>query len=127
MNKNRQKILMYAEVNRKLSEIQDTYVNNIVEELLKIHPDINEINPDDIWDTGDNALNWSYDIINANNNEEVIETLDRLQSILDNKRSTNKELSKEERLNIKIKELTEYIEKLEKENLVLKSIHSSNY
>lgn len=127
MNKNRQKILMYAEVNRKLSEIQDTYVNNIVEELLKIHPDINEINPDGIWDTGDNALNWSYDIINANNNEEVIETLDRLQSILDNKRSTNKELSKEERLNIKIKELTEYIEKLEKENLVLKSVHSSNY
>lgn len=127
MNKNRQKILMYAEVNRKLSEIQDTYVNNIVEELLKIHPDINEINPNDIWDTGDNALNWSYDIINANNNEEVIETLDRLQSILDNKRSTNKELSKEERLNIKIKELTEYIEKLEKENLVLQSIHSSNY
>lgn len=127
MNKNRQKILMYAEVNRKLSEIQDTYVNNIVEELLKIHPDINEINSDDIWDTGDNALNWSYDIINANNNEEVIKTLDRLQSILDNKRSTNKELSKEERLNIKIKELTEYIEKLEKENLVLQSIHSSNY
>lgn len=127
MNKNRQKILMYAEVNRKLSEIQDTYVNNIVEELLKIHPDINEINPDDIWDTEDNALNWTYDIINANNNEEVVETLDRLKSVLDNKRSTNKELSKEERLNIKIKELTEYIEKLEKENSVLKSIHSSNY
>lgn len=121
MNKNKQKILMYAEVNRKLSEIQDIYINNIVDELLKIHPDINEINSEDP------AEHWAYDIINASDNEEVVATLNRLNDILEEKKGTNKELTKEERLNIKIKELTEYIEKLEKEILILKSIHHNNY
>jgi hypothetical protein len=121
MNKNGQKILMYAEVGRKLSEVQDTYVTNIVDELLKIHPDINEINPED------SAENWAYDIINASDNHEVIETLNRLNDILQEKRSTNKELSKEERLNIKNKELMEYIGKLERELSIVKSVHESNY
>lgn len=116
MNRNKQKILMYAEVARKLSEAQNVYINGIVNELLKIHPDINQINPED------SAENWAFDIINASSNEEVNETLIRLESILNKKRYQSKPLSKEEILEIKIKELTSYVEKLENENKELKFI-----
>lgn len=114
MNKNNQKILMYAEVSRKLSEIQQTYINSIADELLKIHPDLNGLNPED------GAENWAYDVINASNNAEVIETLSRLKFILDEKRNSIKPLSKEESLQIKVRELTDYIDKLEQEVYNLK-------
>lgn len=121
MNKNKQKILMYAEVSRKLSEIQTEYVKSITDELLKIHPDLNELNPED------GAENWAYDVINATDNQGVVETLERLENILYSKRSSNSPLLKEEVLNIKVKELTDYINKLEKENMSLKLIFDSNY
>lgn len=116
MIKNKQKILMYAEVGRKLVEAQNEWIGHIVDELLKIHPDIDQINPDD------SSENWAVDIINTSCDQEVEETLTRLESILNEKRDQNKPLSKEETLEIKIKELTSYVEKLEKENKTLKFI-----
>lgn len=116
MNKIKQRILLYAEVNRKISELLETYAAIIADELLKIYPEINDI------DSDDTALNWAYDIINSNSNAEVIETLNRLESIIDSKRINdvlgsksflNNELSREEALELKVKELQNYVEKLE--------------
>lgn len=118
MNKIKQRILLYAEMDRKISELSETYASIIAEELLKIYPEINDINSDDP------ALNWAYDIINSNSNAEVIETLNRLESIIDSKRINdalgsksflNNELSREEVLELKVKELQNYVEELEGE------------
>ena len=108
MNKNKQKILMYAEVSRKVSKVQDTYVEYIAEELNKLYPDL--IVPKDPW--RDSPTDWACDIVSCDSNQEVIETLNRIENIL-LKREHEEEISKEERLTIKIKELENYIALLE--------------
>lgn len=68
-------ILTYA---RKIRNVQleqiDPYVELIEKELLKLHPEL--------ADREDNALNWAYDILNADSNAEVVEVLNRVNDIL---------------------------------------------
>ena len=108
MNKNKQKILMYAEVSRKLSDVQNMYIEYIAEELNKLYPNL--ILPNDPYN--DSPTDWACDITNCGSNQEVIETLNRIENIL-LEREHDEEISNEERLNIKIKELENYIDTLE--------------
>lgn len=108
MNKYKQKILMYAEVSRKLSDIQNTYIEYIAEELNKLYPNL--MVPNHPWNGS--PTDWACDITNCDSNQEVIETLNRIENIL-LKREHEEEISNEERLNIKIKELENYIDTLE--------------
>ncbi len=109
MNKNKQKILMYAEVSRKLSDVQNTYIEYIAEELNKLYPNL--MVPTDSY--SDSSTDWACDITNCGSNQEVIETLNRIENIL-LEREHEEEISNEERLNIKIKELENYIDTLER-------------
>lgn len=46
MNKNKQKILMYAEVFRTLNKTQDSYIEAITDELVKMYPQLIRENTD---------------------------------------------------------------------------------
>lgn len=119
MNKSKQRILLYAEVNRKITKSLEECIVIIADELVKIYPDIDILNPED------SSLNWAYDISNAKNNTEVIDIIDRLGLLLNEKRQIGGELSNDETLQIKVKELQNYIEKLEDEIYELKRLNSS--
>ena len=69
-------ILTYARKIRNVQKEQiDPYIGLIEKELIKLYPELK--------DREDNALNWAYDILNADSTSEVIETLDRIKQILD--------------------------------------------
>ena len=72
-------ILTYAKALRTIQKEQiDPYINLIEKELIKLYPELE--------DREDNALNWAYDILNAESNTEVVETLTRLNEIISNER-----------------------------------------
>ena len=72
-------ILTYAKGIRTIqSEQIDPYLKLIETELIKVYPELK--------DREDNALNWAYDIMNANSNAEVVETLERLEKIIGEER-----------------------------------------
>jgi hypothetical protein len=68
-------IITYAKALRTIQKEQiDPYINLIEKELIKVYPELE--------DRDDNALNWAYDILNADSNAEVVETLTRLEKII---------------------------------------------
>ena len=68
-------ILTYAKALRAIQKEQiDPYLTLIEKELIKVYPELK--------DREDNALNWSYDILNAESNSDVVQTLERLERIL---------------------------------------------
>lgn len=72
-------IITYAKALRTIQKDQiDPYINLIEKELIKVYPELE--------DRDDNALNWAYDILNAESNAEVVETLTRLDKIITNER-----------------------------------------
>ncbi len=72
-------ILTYAKALRTIQKEQiDPYVNLIEKELIKVYPELE--------DREDNALNWAYDILNAESNSDVVDTLTRLDKIITNER-----------------------------------------
>jgi len=72
-------IITYAKALRAIQKDQiDPYINLIEKELIKVYPELE--------DRDDNALNWSYDILNADSNAEVVETLTRLEKIITDER-----------------------------------------
>jgi hypothetical protein len=72
-------ILTYARKIRNVQKEQiDPYIELIENELITLFPELK--------DREDNALNWAYDIINAESNTEVVETLTRLEKIITNER-----------------------------------------
>ncbi len=72
-------IITYAKALRAIQKDQiDPYINLIEKELIKVYPELE--------DREDNALNWAYDILNAESNAEVVETLTRLDKIITNER-----------------------------------------
>lgn len=72
-------ILTYAKALRTIQKDQiDPYVELIEKELIKVYPELK--------DREDNALNWAYDIFNATSNTEVVETLTRLDKIIEDER-----------------------------------------
>ena len=72
-------IITYAQKIRNVqSEQIDPYIELIEQELIKIYPELK--------DREDNALNWAYDIINETSNNDVVETLNRLDVIVTNER-----------------------------------------
>ena len=72
-------IITYAQKIRNVqSEQIDPYIELIEHELIKIYPELK--------DREDNALNWAYDIINETSNNDVVETLNRLDGIVTNER-----------------------------------------
>ena len=74
-------ILTYAQKIRNVqSEQIDPYIELIEQELIKIYPELK--------DREDNALNWAYDIINETSNNDVVETLNRLDGIVTNERKS---------------------------------------
>ena len=77
MNKISESIIVtYAKALRRIQTEQvDPYIELIEKELIKLYPELK--------DREDNALNWAYDILNASSNSEVIETLDRIELILE--------------------------------------------
>ena len=77
MNKISESIIVtYAKALRRIQTEQvDPYIELIEKELIKVYPELK--------DREDNALNWAYDIINADSTSEVIETLDRIKQILE--------------------------------------------
>jgi Mg2+ and Co2+ transporter CorA len=77
MNKISESIIVtYAKALRRIQTEQvDPYIELIEKELIKLYPELK--------DREDNALNWAYDIINADSTAEVVETLDRIKQILE--------------------------------------------
>ena len=77
MNKISESIIVtYAKALRRIQTEQvDPYIELIEKELIKLYPELK--------DREDNALNWAYDILNADSTSEVIETLDRIKQILE--------------------------------------------
>ena len=77
MNKISESIIVtYAKALRRIQTEQvDPYIELIEKELIKLYPELK--------DREDNALNWAYDIINADSTTEVIETLDRIKQIFE--------------------------------------------
>ena len=74
-------ILTYAKGIRTIQTEQiDPYLKLIEAELIKVFPELK--------DREDNALNWAYDVINAESNAEVVETLERLEKIIDEERGS---------------------------------------
>jgi hypothetical protein len=72
-------IITYAKALRTIQKEQiDPYIELIEKELIKLYPELK--------DREDNALNWSYDILNAESNTEVVETLTRLEKIITDER-----------------------------------------
>lgn len=72
-------ILTYAKALRAIQKDQiDPYLTLIEKELIKLYPELE--------DRDDNALNWAYDIFNAESNAEVVETLNRVHNIITNER-----------------------------------------
>ena len=75
-------ILTYAKGIRTIqSEQIDPYLKLIEAELIKVYPELK--------DREDNALNWAYDVMNAESNTEVVETLERLDKIIRNERASD--------------------------------------
>lgn len=111
MNKNKQKIMMYAEVFRTLSKTQDSYIETITDELLKIYPKLIRENTDgsDI----SSAKDWAYDIINCSNNQEISETLDRVSNYVSEIKEETTDIDELTRLRIKVQTLQDYIKTLE--------------
>lgn len=69
-------ITMYAKKFRDVqSEQIDLYIELIEMELRQLYPEL--------IDREDGVENWAYDIVNASSNSEVIETLDRIELILE--------------------------------------------
>lgn len=101
---------MYAEVFRTLSKTQDNYIDAITDELVKVYPQLERENTD--GSDLSSAKDWAYDIINGSNNQQIIETFDRIAEYVSHIQVENSddELS---RLKVKVKELQSYIEKLE--------------
>ena len=68
-------ILTYAKGIRTIqSEQIDPYLKLIEAELIKVYPELK--------DREDNALNWAYDVMNAESNADVVQTLERLDGII---------------------------------------------
>ena len=69
---------------RKIRNVQseqiDPYIELIEQELIKVYPELK--------DREDNALNWAYDIINAESDVDVAETLNRVDTIITNERKS---------------------------------------
>ena len=111
MNKNKQKILMYAEVFRTLSKTQDNYIESITDELLKMYPQLIRENTD--GSDLSSAKDWAYDIVNTSNNQEIIETLDRVANYVSEIKEETTDLDELTRLRIKVRTLQDYIKTLE--------------
>jgi hypothetical protein len=80
-NINKNIILTYAKAIRTIqSEQIDPYIKLIETELIKLFPELK--------DREDNALNWAYDVMNAESNAEVVQTLERLEKIITEERAT---------------------------------------
>lgn len=74
-NINKNIIITYAKALRTIQKEQiDPYIDLIEKELIKLFPELK--------DREDNALNWAYDILNAESNTEVVETLNRVEKII---------------------------------------------
>ena len=72
-------IITYAKALRTIQKEQiDPYIELIEKELIKLYPELK--------DREDNALNWAYDILNAESNTEVVETLTRVEKIITDER-----------------------------------------
>lgn len=111
MNKNKQKILMYAEVFRTLSKTQDSYIEAITDELTKIYPQLIRENTD--GSDLSSAKDWAYDVVNSSNNQEVIETLDRVANYVSEIKEETTDMDELTRLRIKVRTLQDYIKTLE--------------
>ena len=111
MNKNKQKILMYAEVFRTLSKTQDSYIEAITDELVKMYPQLIRENTD--GSDLSSAKDWAYDVVNSSNNQEVIETLDRVANYVSEIKEETTDLDELTRLRIKVRTLQDYIKTLE--------------
>lgn len=73
-------ILTYAKGIRTIqSEQIDPYLKLIEAELIKVYPELK--------DREDNALNWAFDVMNAESNAEVVQTLERLENIISEERA----------------------------------------
>ena len=78
-NINKNIIITYAKALRTIQKEQiDPYIELIEKELIKLFPELEH--------REDNALNWAYDILNAESNAEVVETLNRVEKIITEER-----------------------------------------
>ena len=80
MNKISESIIVtYAKALRRIQTEQvDPYIELIEKELIKLYPELK--------DREDNALNWAYDIINADSTTEVVEILSIVERMIDHER-----------------------------------------
>lgn len=70
-------IVMYAKKVRDIQREQiDPYIDLIEKNLSELYPSLVNRN--------DGVENWTCDIVNTNSNLEVMDTLDRIESILNN-------------------------------------------
>lgn len=102
---------MYAEVFRTLNKTQDSYIEAITDELVKMYPQLIRENTD--GSDLSSAKDWAYDIINCSNNQEIIETLDRVANYVSEIKEETTDLDELTRLRIKVRTLQDYIKTLE--------------
>lgn len=102
---------MYAEVFRTLNKTQDSYIEAITDELVKMYPQLIRENTDN--SDLSSAKDWAYDIINGSNNQEVIETLDRVANYVSEIKEETTDIDELTRLRIKVQTLQDYIKTLE--------------
>ena len=102
---------MYAEVFRTLNKTQDSYIEAITDELIKMYPQLIRENTD--GSDLSSAKDWAYDIINGSNNQEIIETLDRVAQYVSEIKEEDEDLDELTRLRIKVRTLQDYIKTLE--------------
>ena len=102
---------MYAEVFRTLNKTQDSYIEAITDELVKMYPRLIRENTDNT--DLSSAKDWAYDVVNSSNNQEVIETLDRVASYVSEIKEETSDIDELTRLRIKVQTLQDYIKTLE--------------
>ena len=102
---------MYAEVFRTLSKTQDNYIEAITDELVKMYPQLIRENTD--GSDLSSAKDWAYDVVNSSNNQEVIETLDRVVNYVSEIKEETDDQDELTRLRIKVRTLQDYIKTLE--------------
>ena len=73
---NKQNIIMYAKKIRDIQQNQiDPFIQLIEKHLVELYPELESKEEDGVRD-------WACDIINSDSNTEVIETLERIENII---------------------------------------------
>ena len=82
MNKQKKEVFLKKNITMYAKKIRDVQSEQIDPFIELIGTELRELYPE-LIDKEDGVENWAYDIVNASSNSEVIETVDRIEQILE--------------------------------------------